>query len=203
MGNLLEKLKGFGEESMVLMNSTQAELKAGGADEMVNNLQEKLKPLFLQLESMASFSVGWLGEVVLPGLRNGSMIGYLQQKLKWIGEESMIMMNRALAKLKAMGADEMMSNLQEKLKRLLLLLENFGLFLLGWLEEVFPPEHWLRVNAPLLITGLAVLVLVLCLIRCTKPSKTMKAPGRNYRIPRAPFEANPKGYFRDLRAKKR
>ncbi|KAJ6859527.1 hypothetical protein NC652_041723 [Populus alba x Populus x berolinensis] len=29
--------------------------------------------------------------------------------------------------------------------------------------------------------------------------KTMKAPGRNYRMPRSTFEANPSAYFRGLR----
>ncbi|XP_011627216.1 uncharacterized protein LOC18444618 isoform X2 [Amborella trichopoda] len=28
--------------------------------------------------------------------------------------------------------------------------------------------------------------------------KTMKAPGRPFRIPRSPFESNPRGYFRQL-----
>ncbi|KAG6738159.1 hypothetical protein POTOM_059721 [Populus tomentosa] len=32
-----------------------------------------------------------------------------------------------------------------------------------------------------------------------KSVKTMKAPGRNYRMPRSDFEANPCAYFRDLR----
>ncbi|KAG6739055.1 hypothetical protein POTOM_058694 [Populus tomentosa] len=32
-----------------------------------------------------------------------------------------------------------------------------------------------------------------------KSVKTMKAPGRNYRMPRSNFEANPCAYFRDLR----
>jgi hypothetical protein len=39
-----------------------------------------------------------------------------------------------------------------------------------------------------------------CLSRClSKSVKTMKAPGRNYRMPRSNFEANPSAYFRDLR----
>jgi len=32
--------------------------------------------------------------------------------------------------------------------------------------------------------------------------KTMKAPGRDYRIPRADFERDPKSYFKDLRKQK-
>lgn len=209
ISNLLKKLKGFGEESMILVGSTQAKCKAVGPDEMVNNLQEKIKQVYFPLENMASSFVGWFGEVVLPGLRNGSMMGNLQEKLKGTGEKGMIMMNSTLAKLKAMGADEMMNNLQEKLKQQFLLLKKFGLFLQGWLEEVFPPEHWLRVNAPFLVTaGLVLLVLYAYFSRSgggTKPSnsKTMKAPGRNSRIFRAPFEDNPKGYFRDLHASKR
>ncbi|KAJ6910433.1 hypothetical protein NC652_021185 [Populus alba x Populus x berolinensis] len=31
------------------------------------------------------------------------------------------------------------------------------------------------------------------------PVKTMKPPGRDYRIPRADFERDPKSYFKDLR----
>ncbi|KAL9364812.1 hypothetical protein Peur_042685 [Populus x canadensis] len=31
------------------------------------------------------------------------------------------------------------------------------------------------------------------------PGKTMKAPGRDFRIRRADFERDPKGYFKDLR----
>uniref|UniRef100_A0A2K1WTD0 Uncharacterized protein n=1 Tax=Populus trichocarpa TaxID=3694 RepID=A0A2K1WTD0_POPTR len=39
-----------------------------------------------------------------------------------------------------------------------------------------------------------------CLSRClSKSVKTMKAPGRNYHMPRSNFEANPSAYFRDLR----
>lgn len=135
-----------------------------------------------------------------------SMISNLLEKLKGFEEESMIMVNSTLAKLKAMGADEMMNNLQVKLKQLFLLSEKFGLVLLGRLEEVFPPQHWLRVNAPFLVAaGLVVLFVYFRGGGGTKPSnwKMMKAPGRDSRIRRDAFQDNPKGYFLDLRASKR
>ncbi|XP_011041793.1 PREDICTED: uncharacterized protein LOC105137667 [Populus euphratica] len=49
----------------------------------------------------------------------------------------------------------------------------------------------------------AVVVIVLLFRGCrggpAKSVKTMKAPGRNSRIPRSNFEASPSAYFRDLR----
>lgn len=135
--------------------------------------------------------------------------------MKGIGEGSTIMMNSTQAKLKAVGADEMMNNLVEKLKQLFLMLENFGLFLVGRVDEVSPPEtrkerlqHWLRVGAPFVVAGLVILVLYWCFNRCircccgVKAVKMMKAPGANFRIPRHVFEASPKGYFRALHAGK-
>ncbi|KAJ6856006.1 hypothetical protein NC651_040578 [Populus alba x Populus x berolinensis] len=53
------------------------------------------------------------------------------------------------------------------------------------------------------LTMVAVVVIVLLFLSCcgclAKSVKTMKAPGRSYRIPRSNFEANPSAYFRDLR----
>mgnify|MGYP004717005891 CR=1 FL=1 len=95
------------------------------------------------------------------GLRTDIMIGNLQEKMKGIGEGSAIMMNSTQAKLKAVGADEMMNNLVEKLKQLFMMLENFSLFLVGRLDDAFPPEtrkerlqYWLRVGAPFVVAGL-------------------------------------------------
>jgi hypothetical protein len=55
-------------------------------------------------------------------------------------------------------------------------------------------------NVPIMV---AVVVIVLLFGGCcggaAKSVKTMKAPGRNYRMPRSNFEANPSAYFRDLR----
>uniref|UniRef100_A0A5B6YTR4 Transmembrane protein n=1 Tax=Davidia involucrata TaxID=16924 RepID=A0A5B6YTR4_DAVIN len=110
-----------------------------------------------------------------------------------------------------MGQESVMNFVMEKLKELLLVLENFGGFLLGWLDKVFPPEtrgekvnHWLHVAAPFIISGV-VLLMCICCCRCCcrggRAVKMMKAPGRGYRMPRAPFESNPGSYFRSLRGR--
>ncbi|KAK9276468.1 hypothetical protein L1049_006001 [Liquidambar formosana] len=109
-----------------------------------------------------------------------------------------------------MGAQDVMNYVGVKLKELLLILENFGGYLIDELDKVFPPEtrgdklrHWLRVSAPFVIAAAALLALFLCCRCCCCKGRTrmMKAPGRDCQIPRHVFERDPKGYFRGLHSK--
>uniref|UniRef100_A0A6N2LKJ4 Uncharacterized protein n=1 Tax=Salix viminalis TaxID=40686 RepID=A0A6N2LKJ4_SALVM len=66
-------------------------------------------------------------------------------------------------------------------------------------ETVVSARQWCERNK---VPIIAVVVIVL-LFRCcgggnSKSGKTMKAPGRNSRIRRSHFEANPSAYFRNL-----
>ncbi|KAG8366485.1 hypothetical protein BUALT_Bualt17G0084900 [Buddleja alternifolia] len=61
-------------------------------------------------------------------------------------------------------------------------------------------NHWFLVVWPYLIAA----VVVWFIYRCCcggggGNGKMMKAPGRNYRMPRNAFESDPKAYFSDLR----
>ncbi|CAA0825562.1 Unknown protein [Striga hermonthica] len=83
--------------------------------------------------------------------------------------------------------------------------KNTGGEAMAWFDEVFPPEtrvekicQWIQVAKPYLIAAV-VLWLVFRLFSGGGGGKTMKAPGRNYRMRRSTFESNPKGYFSDLR----
>lgn len=112
-----------------------------------------------------------------------------------------------------MGLQEMMNFVVEKLKEALLAVENFGGEAVAWFDKVVPPEtrgdkinHWFHVALPFLIAAV-VLTVVICFCRCCykcccrgRRVRTMKAPGRNCRMPRGVFESDPKGYFRNLRA---
>ncbi|KAH7839786.1 hypothetical protein Vadar_008894 [Vaccinium darrowii] len=112
-------------------------------------------------------------------------------------ENSMKHMRKKLMETEGqMGAEEWFNYVVEKLKE--------------WLkksDEVFPLEtrgedlkHWL-----------IVVVLIACLWCCCRcccrgggrgrPVRMMKAPGRDYRMPRHVFEENPRSYFRNLRGK--
>ena len=53
------------------------------------------------------------------------------------------------------------------------------------------------------IISVAVAVGLLWKLCCSSSfgGKTMKAPGRDYRINRSDFQRNPRGHFRDLRGK--
>ncbi|KAG5225006.1 MDIS1-interacting receptor kinase [Salix suchowensis] len=53
--------------------------------------------------------------------------------------------------------------------------------------------EWIKV--PIIV---AVVVVIVLLFRGCCGGKTMKAPGRNSRIRRSHFEANPSAYFRSL-----
>ncbi|CAK9186223.1 unnamed protein product [Ilex paraguariensis] len=147
-------------------------------------------------------------------MRIQTMMNNLQDKLRGMGAENM--MNNLQVKLKEVGADSMMNNVQDKQNQLFLMLENFGLYFIAWLDKVFPPEtrgerlhYWLQVAAPFIIAGLILLVCLRCCIRCCRccgrggkvAVKMMKAPGRNFRMPREVFESNPRSYFLQLREK--
>lgn len=100
----------------------------------------------------------------------------------------------------------------EKLHQLLLLLENFWGYVLRKFDQVLPPEtrsetlnHWLSVGLAVAIPLSLLFCCLYCCCRCCRSSggrvRMMKTPGRNgLRMPRAPFEANPRTYFRGLRA---
>ncbi|CAI9756146.1 unnamed protein product [Fraxinus pennsylvanica] len=114
-----------------------------------------------------------------------------------------------------MGVNEVMNFIVEKLKELRLAMENFGGKVVDWFDKVFPPEtrgdkihHWLRVAIPFIIMAVAPIVFIwifryCCLCRMglgLGRVKMMKAPGRNFRMPRSVFESDPKRYFWNLRA---
>ncbi|KAH7840248.1 hypothetical protein Vadar_014691 [Vaccinium darrowii] len=103
-----------------------------------------------------------------------------------------------------MGPKEWFNYLVEKLKEWL-----------KKLDEVFPPEtrgedlkHWLIVAAPFIIAAVVLIACLWCCCRCCcrgggrgRAVRMMKAPGRDYRMPRHVFEENPRSYFRNLRGK--
>jgi hypothetical protein len=61
--------------------------------------------------------------------------------------------------------------------------------------------QWLKKeNVPIIVAAVVILLLFGSCCGClSKRVKTMKAPGRNLRIPRRNFEASPSAYFRGLR----
>ncbi|KAL7181574.1 hypothetical protein ACSBR1_040465 [Camellia fascicularis] len=133
------------------------------------------------------------------------------------GESGMKYILKLGEKEGAMGEVEKWMNIvMDKLKELLVVLEDFGSSLIAKLDEVFPPEsrgdqlrHWLHVATPFLIASAVLLIMCLCCRCCCcccsrgrgRGVRMMKAPGRNYRMPRSTFESNPRAYFRDLRGK--
>ena len=70
-------------------------------------------------------------------------------------------------------------------------------------ETVVYVLQWFRKeNVPIIVTVVVVVIALLFRGRRGGPAKsgkTMKAPGRNSRIPRSNFEASPSAYFRNLR----
>ncbi|KAL5999942.1 hypothetical protein ACLOJK_034619 [Asimina triloba] len=110
-----------------------------------------------------------------------------------------------------MGEEGVGDFILNKLSELLILLENFVAYVVGKVNEAFPAEtrseqlkHWLHVAAPWALSLVLLLLCFCCCRSCCKPRNTfkmMKAPGRNYRMPRHAFETNPRSYFRDLRGK--
>jgi len=65
---------------------------------------------------------------------------------------------------------------------------------------VYVLQWFKKENVPIIVAAVVVVLLFRSFHRCLfKSAKTMRAPGRNYRIPRSSFEANPSAYFRNLR----
>ncbi|KAH6797852.1 hypothetical protein C2S52_022406 [Perilla frutescens var. hirtella] len=102
----------------------------------------------------------------------------------------------------------------EKIEQWRLAVGNSSAAALAWFAKVFPPEtrteqisQWFHISKPYLTAATALAALVILYRYCGGgggggSEKTMKAPGRNYRMRRADFEGDPKGYFRDSRARK-
>ncbi|XP_011041795.1 PREDICTED: uncharacterized protein LOC105137668 isoform X2 [Populus euphratica] len=68
-------------------------------------------------------------------------------------------------------------------------------------ETVVYVLQWFKKESVPIIVAVVVIALLFRICRGGAASsvKTMKAPGRNFRIPRSNFEASPSAYFRDLR----
>ncbi|KAJ6952924.1 hypothetical protein NC653_041916 [Populus alba x Populus x berolinensis] len=68
-------------------------------------------------------------------------------------------------------------------------------------ETVVDVLRWLKKESVPIMVAVVVIALLFggCCGGAAKSVKTMKAPGRNYRMPRSDFEANPSAYFRGLR----
>lgn len=113
-----------------------------------------------------------------------------------------------------MDFKEMMKFVMEKMKEVWIAMGEFWGQLIDWFEKVFPAEtrgekvhHWLAVALPFMIAGAVLITLCCCCYKCCCSScrgrgrvRTMKAPGRNCRMPRSAFESNPRSYFQNLRA---
>ncbi|KAL7604738.1 hypothetical protein Lser_V15G15394 [Lactuca serriola] len=70
-------------------------------------------------------------------------------------------------------------------------------------EQIY---EWLYAAAPYLIVAAIFWIIGVCCCRCLcgrrRSAGRMNAPGRRpTRLPRAAFERNPRGYFRDLRGR--
>ncbi|KAK1389850.1 hypothetical protein POM88_018028 [Heracleum sosnowskyi] len=99
----------------------------------------------------------------------------------------------------------------EKLKEVQVLRQYWWEEVIKWVDTVFPPEifnHWVQVGTPFLVALLVLLILMFCCKCCGRggggrSGRTMRAPGRNHRMPRNEFERNPGSYFRSLRARNR
>ncbi|KAL6983303.1 hypothetical protein U1Q18_016691 [Sarracenia purpurea var. burkii] len=130
-----------------------------------------------------------------------------------MGEEISVkyVLEKLREKGKEMGTDDWMIFVLDKLKEWLVVLQNFGGSLIAKVDEAFPPEtraeqlkHWLQVAKPFIIAGVVLVICIGCCRRCCggrRAVKMMKAPGRDYRMPRSVFEGNPKSYFRGLHGK--
>ncbi|CDP00466.1 unnamed protein product [Coffea canephora] len=112
-----------------------------------------------------------------------------------------------------MGIESVEKFVVEKLKELWQAMENLWGQFLEWFDKIFPPEtrgeklhHWLQIALPIAIAGVVLSLLLYCCYKCCckcgggRRVKMMKAPGRNCTMARPAFEANPKSYFRNLRA---
>uniref|UniRef100_A0A5B7AWP2 Uncharacterized protein n=1 Tax=Davidia involucrata TaxID=16924 RepID=A0A5B7AWP2_DAVIN len=98
------------------------------------------------------------------------VMNYVLQKLK----ELLLVLENFTKRV--IGVDMGMNYVLEKLKELLLVVENFGGYLVGWLDELLPPEtrgkqlrHLLQATAAFLITPVVLFVFFRCggyLCRC-------------------------------------
>ncbi|KAK1389849.1 hypothetical protein POM88_018027 [Heracleum sosnowskyi] len=103
----------------------------------------------------------------------------------------------------------------KKLKEVLVMMQYLWEEVIQWVDTVFPPEarvekfnHWVQVGKTFLVAWLVLLILMYCckcwgIGRRGRPERMMRAPVRNYRMPRNEFERNPGSYFRNLRARNR
>ncbi|KAG8366483.1 hypothetical protein BUALT_Bualt17G0084700 [Buddleja alternifolia] len=96
----------------------------------------------------------------------------------------------------------------EKMKEALLAVQFLAGEVFTLFSKVFPPEtrwkkinHWFLVVWPYLIAAVVVWFIYrwCCGGGGGGKGKLMKAPGRNYRMPRIAFESDPKAYFSNLR----
>ncbi|CAI9096422.1 OLC1v1032569C1 [Oldenlandia corymbosa var. corymbosa] len=187
---------------VMIVEIIRAKFKEMGADEMVQFLLEKSKVLFLIVENSVSFSVSWLGEVFPPETRNLKGVWVVVMKTTEITR----------IKLKEIGADEMIYNLGQKLNKVLFwMMEKLGSILMALLGRIFPPEtrkerirYWILVGGPYAAVAVLLIMVLIVFGNCSskKGEKMMKAPGREFRMPRRDFEANPKGYFHGIRGNK-
>ncbi|WOK98451.1 hypothetical protein Cni_G07163 [Canna indica] len=106
--------------------------------------------------------------------------------------------------------DSMRKLLVEKLTQLLLVFMDAPGFLAEKVDQVFPPEtrketlhQWVDFGLRVVLLVMVVRLLLYCCGGGGGRGRKMKAPGRHgARMPRSEFEANPRGYFVNHRAKK-
>ncbi|KAL3631260.1 hypothetical protein CASFOL_024244 [Castilleja foliolosa] len=148
------------------------------------------------------------------------IINFVAEKLmstvNYFGDQSLALLNKV-------SPPETRS---EKINHLHLVLKNSGGEAVAWLHKTFPPcwkpaaasekiSYWQStakgygaeavtwlVGKPYIIAAV-VLVVVVRFFGGGGKGKMMKAPGRNYKMPRRDFASNPKGYFKDLRGGRR
>ncbi|KAJ4815441.1 hypothetical protein LUZ62_028007 [Rhynchospora pubera] len=108
--------------------------------------------------------------------------------------------------------------LQEKLTLLLQFIPAIFTYLSEKFDEIFPPEtrsdtvqRWVNIAVTIVLPVSVVTFMLYCCCKCCCRclgrrggyGRMMKAPGRGgARMPRASFEASPRDYFINLRAKK-
>lgn len=189
INSVKEKMRTIGAESNNLMRNTQEKMSsllvAAGSNSMLNNTSTKLK----------------------------EMVGHMQEKLKEIGAAENMMSSNRRAKMKDCEEETLIriKNLEENLKEVVKTVERIGRSI------VSPPDMQLRIrtareklqlHALYFVMGLILLVSLWFCCRCfrycgrMRAVKMMKAPGRNFRMPRANFKANPRSYFRNLHSVK-
>ncbi|CAI9096421.1 OLC1v1032568C1 [Oldenlandia corymbosa var. corymbosa] len=169
--NLLQKIK-----AMV------GELKEGRGVDMIHWVQEKVKELFPIVENYVSFSMSCLGKVFPP--ETTSLKATLGEVMN-IMQTSKVQIQRWIHFGHCLHPEA-----------------SFFALVVCILKPPFALV-WKIITACIrciIYILRAPFVLVWKIITCNgKLGKMMKAPGRDYMMPRRTFEANPKAYFRDLR----